>query len=759
MPADRARRRFRPDIEGLRAVAVLLVVLYHAGVPGLPGGFVGVDVFFVISGFLITGLLASELVNRGRISFRGFYARRARRILPAATLVTIATVTASSVLLSPLAARSVDNDGLAAALFGINYRLAAGGSNYLTASLPPSPLQHYWSLSVEEQFYVLWPLLLVAASLAWARRRAPVGRGGSRDDVVSGVRRVSVRSVAVALSVIAVVSFVASVSLTSSSPAWAYYSLWTRAWELALGGLVALAAPALEGLPGRLATAPILGRRGLAPLLGRRGLAPLLGRRGLATALGWGGLSAIVGAAALFGSSTPFPGTAALLPVLGAAAVIVAGTVGASPETAAVPGSAEPVSDPQPTSSAQWALGLRPVRAVGRWSYSWYLWHFPLLVLVPAAVGHPLSLPEALAVAAVALGAAAATYSFVEQPARRAAVLVRRPALALGLGAVLMASTVSAGLAAAEALPSLQGLGAPAHLGQRPHLTAAELRADLVRGLAVNRVPRNLTPPLDTASTDLPIVYSDGCHAPFPATTNPACVFGDTSSRLTVVLFGDSHAAQWFPGLDAISKGQHWRLVSLTKSGCPPVEVTVTHSPGTVPYPECDTWRSYALHRIAAMRPQVVITSWDRGLASKATAEPGVPKKYSTVWADGVAALLRSLVATKATVIVLGNTPSFPYEVPGCVAGHLKEASRCTLSRAALIPFPALRRAEESIAKADHVPLLDPLGWFCAPKACPVIVGNLLLYRDGNHMVPEWSKFMAPVVLHALKPLFPKQPG
>ena len=274
---------FRRDVEGLRAVAILLVVLYHAHV-GISGGYVGVDVFFVISGFLITGQLVRELRTHGQVSFLGFYARRARRILPAATLTTMVTVLVSAVVLDPLTARRVLGDGLAAVFFGANYHFAAQGADYFNAGMSPSPMQHYWSLSVEEQFYIVWPLLLVLSSLVWVRARRARALAP---------RRPQLRVVIAVLGALALVSLLASILQTPQTPSWAYYSITTRAWELATGALIALALPFTERLDRRVAVV-----------------------------LTWAGLAAIVLASTSFTDRTPYPSDAALLPVLGAAAII-----------------------------------------------------------------------------------------------------------------------------------------------------------------------------------------------------------------------------------------------------------------------------------------------------------------------------------------------------------------------------------------------------------------------------------------------------
>ena len=275
-PSDRP---FRPDVEGLRAVAVLLVVLFHADIPGITGGFVGVDVFFVISGFVITGLLLRERATSGRTSILHFYARRMRRILPAATLVILATVAVGYLELGAVAGNSIANDGRWAAVFLANFHFAALGTNYFTATLPPSPLQNYWSLSVEEQFYLVYPTLFLL--VAWSKVRISLEA-----------------KLAVVLGAVIAVSYGLSVVQTQSHPTAAYYSLGTRAWELSLGALIAVGSSWLRQLPVRVAT--------------------------LAT---WAGIAAIVTSACAFTVSTAYPGSLVAIPVLGAGLVIAGGVV------------------------------------------------------------------------------------------------------------------------------------------------------------------------------------------------------------------------------------------------------------------------------------------------------------------------------------------------------------------------------------------------------------------------------------------------
>ncbi len=218
----------RKDIEGLRAIAIVAVLLFHFGVPGFDGGFVGVDIFFVISGYLITSLLIHERITTGRVSIRDFYARRARRLLPISATVLAVTAFTAAIWLEPTRLSSLANDILAAAAFSVNFVFAHRGTDYLQAAMQPSALQHYWSLAVEEQFYMVWPALIALVTF-----------GGKR------VRH----KVAIAMGAIVVLSFLASASLTGSQPSWSYFGLHTRAWELGLGALLVALAPATSRIP------------------------------------------------------------------------------------------------------------------------------------------------------------------------------------------------------------------------------------------------------------------------------------------------------------------------------------------------------------------------------------------------------------------------------------------------------------------------------------------------------------------------------
>lgn len=374
--ANRTKATFRPDVEGMRAVAVVLVLLYHAFGAPFTGGFVGVDVFFVISGFVITDVLLRERSDRGRISIPGFYARRVRRILPAATLVIVSTVAAAYRWLGFIAGNQIAEDGKWAAAFVANIRFALLGTDYFGEQLPPSPLQHMWSLGVEEQFYVVWPALFLVMVL--------VGRG-LRDR----------GALAVVLAIAMAASFAWSLVQTPVNPTWAYFSPLTRAWELALGALIAVSGPAV----GRISS----------------------GR--LWQSLAAVGLIGIVTSLFLVDAGMQFPGYVVALPVVSSGLLILAGCG-------------------NPGTWVGRALAIRPMQWIGARSYSLYLWHWPPLVIAAEHLGRPLSAVQAGGLLAAALTATALTYRYVENPIRRSRFLAARTGLTLAFGMVLIGGTV-----------------------------------------------------------------------------------------------------------------------------------------------------------------------------------------------------------------------------------------------------------------------------------------------------------------------------
>lgn len=695
-PPTDGRAPFRPDIEGLRAVAVLLVLAYHARIPGFPGGYIGVDVFYVVSGFLITGLIVRELRATGRVDLLTFYARRARRLLPAALVVIALTVIASAIVLPPLRVPDVAADGAAAALYVSNIRFAAQATDYLQAELDPSPLLHFWSLGVEEQFYLFWPALLLLVA----------GRG------------TNIRRIGLVVGIVALLSFALGVIWTDSDAPLAFFLLPARAWELAVGAALAIGVARLSRIPISL-TPVVVGA----------------------------GLALIVIGAVIFDTDTPFPGTAALLPVIGTALVIAGGI-------------------PQPLNPMSRLVSVRPMRWIGGISYSLYLWHWPLLVLPAAAVGSELSLPARLGLVALTFVLADASRRWIEDPIRHGRVAKLRPSRSLGIALVssVAVATVSLGLGVTAGPPAVAGsignasesaivdLNLPTSLPSTAAATNTPATPSAEPTLAptpAGPVPADLVPPLATVRRDLPPIYADECHAEWKETAPPDCVYGRKDGK-TVFLIGDSHAAHWFPTFQRLADEQDWRLVSLTKSACPVADLPVYNGTLKREYTECDTWRTAVLDRISREKPAMVVVSDSRigQLWVNGNAVPYTDRE--DLWATGLERSLDELRKVAGHVVVIGDTPRPATDAPVCVSGHLDDALACATPLSEAIT-PAWTATERTVSTETGSTFIDPTAWLCPTVPCPAVIGNVLVYRDGHHMTTPFARALAPY----LEPLLP----
>jgi peptidoglycan/LPS O-acetylase OafA/YrhL len=663
-------RRFRPDVEGLRAVAILLVVLYHGGLRVLSGGYVGVDVFFVISGFVITGVLLRERASSGQTSFLSFYGRRSRRIIPAATLVILATVVGTYLVLGAIYGDPTAIDARWTAIFLANFHFAAVGTNYLNQQQPPSPLLNFWSLAVEEQFYLVYPaLFMVIAAL--------------RTKLSLQVRLI------LGLTAVIAISFTLSVIQTSSNPIVAYFSPFTRAWELALGALVAVGTKWLLCIPNVVCSI-----------------------------MTWVGLGAIGVSAVAFNANTVYPGSLVAVPVLGAGLVIAGGVVA-------------------PRWGAESILGLSPFRWMGRLSYSLYLWHWPILIIAVESAGKSnLPFRQNAVWLLLALVASMATYTLIENPIRHARILSQR-FIPIGLGVILIA--VSLGVATIGLDAGITGVSAPI-------VPASMARVkQLVRGAPKLRVlPTDLMPPLAQAHQDWGGPPSS-CSPSIGQTSIPnGCIFGDTRGKHTMVIYGDSHAGMWFDALNIIAKDAHWRLVDLWKGYCPADSLPYRNPPGWGRsggvYAACDQWHRFAIHRINLLKPDLLVISQEIG----AYYIPYTPQQ----WQRGFEVTLKQLKTSKATVVVLGNIPLLPQNGPECLARHTADIQACSGSvRTFLTPYSQAEQAAAEMAGARYVNVTP---WFCS-TLCTAVIGRYDVYHDQYHVTATYTYVLERLLSRALR--------
>jgi peptidoglycan/LPS O-acetylase OafA/YrhL len=698
-PAARAPERtrksrgatgFRPDIQGLRAVAVSMVVVYHFYPSELPGGFTGVDVFFVISGYLITGHLWRGYARTGKVGLVDFWGRRARRLVPAAALVLTVTWIASRLVEQANQLADTSTQILASALYFQNWRLSSDAVNYLKSDDAATPVQHFWSLSVEEQFYIVWPVLFLLAAFAtvvFSKRRPDAARAARR------ARRTRTRGVAVGALTAALViaSLVYSVSETRTNPAAAYFVTTTRMWELGIGGLLAIA-------PERLTRA--------------------LARQGW---LAWLGLGAVLASAFLINGSMPFPGAVALLPVLGAAALLASG-------------SSEGRYGPWRLTSA------RLMVFIGGISYSLYLWHYPVINLYTDWRGKPPGLLTGPLLLALAVLLAWLTKVFVEDKVRLAPFVTRHQwrSLSVALAAVVPV-TLAAVYIAGEPAPFTGTLG-PNYPG------AAALTG------AVTRVPAAPVRPTPQAISQ-PLYRTAGCLVDIPVSTPKACAFGDTANPvLTVALVGDSAAGEWFDALNAIAVQRHWKLVTDLHSSCPWSASLMLNSSNIGNFTACQTWGAAVLHQlITTIRPNVVLTS---DYPNMATPSHPVRESQAAV-ADigaGMARYWRQLEQAGISVTAIRETPDLVEDVPTCVEKYPSDLAKCDVpvSRAVLRDSPITEAAKlmnGTVGVVDANPLI------CASKDCAPVVGNILVYSDRHHLTSYYSKstapFLTPLLLKA----------
>lgn len=650
--------KYRPDIDGLRAIAIISVIAYHAGFPGFSGGFVGVDVFFVISGFLITSLLFDEANRTGRVSLSTFYARRIRRLMPAGLVVVTATLLLGAFFISPVAddQKTLARSAIAFAYFWSNFFFFKKTGGYFDDPSFNLPLLHTWSLAIEEQYYLIWPLIMVGLFFFSGEKRTQVGVMRSRGIWI--------------LAGMLVISLSLSVVLTKEHQNFTFYLLPARIWEFAIGGLVGLAGTAFYN---RL--------------------------RPWAEALAFTGLALIVYSIVAFTHETPFPGWAATLPVFGSALLIMGTT-----------------SNEQ--GYLRRALGIKPFIAIGLLSYSWYLWHWPLLSIYRIYnLGEQDLLANAVIVV-IALLLAWQTYLWIERPIRiyRPGLFKHtRSTLLIGLGMCLVTFTLANGLL-------------KWHKSQN--------KSDKYAAIAAAR--NDHSPYRDTCSLNGQI--------PFNELPQKACTHGPDGKAPQILLWGDSHADHFMPML--MDKFSDLTVYQLTMSGCVPTLGYETATPAPPKF--CATFNQRVFEEITELKKKgleaIVISArwpsylWQASISrseQQANAAPVAPQKMVQARLEmqkNFAAMLDALERAGLRVLVLAPTPELVYFAPQCIG--LNRGAYCDAPRTLNDTFlvDTTKALAEVIKPHANTRLAHVVDFFCDQASCFAQRDGKILYLDDDHI-------------------------
>lgn len=632
---------YRNDIQGLRAVGAIIIMVFHIWFNKVSGG---VDVFFVVSGFLMASIVLKGYFLNGTVSPFPFWGGVIKRVAPSAYIVLAATLIASYFISSPVLIYNVLHEIIASALHLENIQLIRLSVDYLSSGSPPSPVQQFWALSIQMQFYVVFPLILIPLAYIAKKKQtsAPLFLG---------------------VIFIILASFAYATVLVKDDPAMSYFNPLSRIWEFFFGSLAFLLISNAKKIKYR-------------------------------QALGIVGIALIVGGAILIPRGASFSGPISLIPVLGAVFIIMSGVGGKG--------------------VVNNLLSNKFLVFLGGISFTIYLWHWPILVFYKEYFGYEsISLLQGLMIMIASIVLAYFTSKKIESPFRkipREKVLVN-----FSIGVLFFLPVMVAAFAfrhevvstTESAKTALENKSVEPFTGDSIHIEDQAFKPNRNRLLTIKQ--------------RVPAAYAPGCNQSMEGEEVTTCEFGDLSSDKEIVLAGGSHAAQWITALDTIGQDNNFKVINMTKAGCPLGALEESNE-------SCHKWNDAAIEKIIDINPYAVITN-----STRVNLEKGefIPPSYADSW--------KVLADNKIDVIGIRDNPRFDFDVPDCLHRNRNgaDADACTIERAdALLPN------DPSIEYQDIITGIDMSDMFCTAEKCLTTFSGKIMYRDAEHISIEYAHFI-----------------
>lgn len=685
---------FRADIQALRALAVVFVVVNHLLPAYLTGGFIGVDIFFVISGYLITAHLLKEIDAKGTVNLPSFYARRARRLLPAALFVTVTTLAAVLIFMPPSRWARTFFEGFASTAYFENWALYALASDYFTQTVDSTAFQHYWSLSVEEQFYLVWPLLLlglVALTHAINKR----------------IRILTTRTLlTLCITGIGAASFVFCLWLYTVNPSGAYFHTLGRVWEFALGGTVAIVSPQLS----------------------RAFTHPTTARTAMRTCIQFTGVTMIIAPAFLYTAKTPFPAPWALIPTIGTALVIAAGPV---------------IS----TTLFRWITESYPVQMLGNISYSMYLWHLPLIIVLPYALETHIQDRYRVFILIATIVLAYLSWRYIEEPCRKGLFVKRKPRVTLSAA---LASVCVIGLASAPVAAISQSI-----LHERQAQLAASTRSlnQNVRCVGAWALAdfdtcgkeKVFADPmlLDYTKEDFRLTMPTLCKADNDNRAEMRAIICDYSAgeanAPTMWILGDSHAEMMQHAFHGIAKAHKWKLMIHEHNACMPIYI-----PGHSVNNTCTQWAADLSQQLAQNAPDFLFIAGSTWAQNSSSSVSGVT---DAMIRNALEAEIKIWEQQGTQIVIMHDTPTTTEATRRACVETAANVESCAAAENEVVGNDRIYNAASQIASAHpSLTLLNLNDTLCRDDICYGSVGGVPAYYDNDHLTRSFTTSLQPVI-------------